>query len=287
MKTSIKNKSFLAICCCIGLTVAALPAISSDLVYPDVHVQLTELDSTPLRLGQHVSIQNLARIKAGLSVHELESILGRPFKLNRHKDNVDFDYNITFHIAGGPSEVICQFKVIASSEGMVSSTHWRRNLCETLFQKELGTLAPATAVAAPAPSVIEQTAATLPEVINREVETISGDVAFAFGSAELTAQGCAELDVIADRLISKKIKPSVLIIGHADRIGTLTRKLARSTQRAEAVRSYLAAKGFPQDLMQAEGRGDREPLVECDRKDSQELKNCLKPNRRVEIKILQ
>lgn len=270
-----KRTDVLAMCLCFVLSFLALPASSTELVYPDIHVQLHELDGTHLRIGQQLPVGTLEKVKVGLPVQELEALLGRPFRLTHRDEYLDFDYNITLHIAGGTSEVVCQFKVLASTEGLVSSTHWRRDFCKNLYQAELKKAATVSAPAA------------VPAVLPKEVETISADLAFTFAQAELTPQGQARLDAIVARLLGGSTKPKVLIVGHADRIGTPARKFELSERRAEAVRSYLASKGFPQELMQVESRGDSEPIVVCDKEDVQELKDCLQPNRRVEIKTLE
>src|SRR5690606_42012215 len=59
-----------------------------------------------------------------------------------------------------------------------------------------------------------------------------------------------------------------------------------SRRRAEAVRNYLISKGISSHLISAEGRGSREPLIECQGNAiTASLKQCLQPNRRVQIMI--
>ena len=52
---------------------------------------------------------------------------------------------------------------------------------------------------------------------------------------------------------------------------------------AEAVKSYLVSKGVEARRLAAVGKGEANPVVQCDDKDRQALIACLEPNRRVEV----
>ena len=53
--------------------------------------------------------------------------------------------------------------------------------------------------------------------------------------------------------------------------------------RANAVREYLVSKGVDGGRLKAVGRGEDNPLVQCNQKKRSELIACLAPNRRVEV----
>lgn len=111
---------------------------------------------------------------------------------------------------------------------------------------------------------------------------------FAFDSAVLSPEGRSLLDreVIARRAELGPIGV-LMLSGHADRIGTYEYNQRLSAARADAVRSYLIARGFPAQAIRTEAHGERRPLaaVHCDDNlDRKQLIDCLAPNRRVELR---
>jgi len=77
----------------------------------------------------------------------------------------------------------------------------------------------------------------------------------------------------------------VRVIGHADRLGSASYNDRLSRQRAATVVTYLVNSGVSSNLISSDGRGSREPVVQCDQRNRNELIACLAPNRRVVIEI--
>jgi OmpA-OmpF porin, OOP family len=75
----------------------------------------------------------------------------------------------------------------------------------------------------------------------------------------------------------------VRITGYTDRIGTDAYNNRLSEKRAASVKDYLVRKGVAANRLSALGRGEANPVVQCDQKDQAALIRCLEPNRRVEI----
>jgi outer membrane protein OmpA-like peptidoglycan-associated protein len=99
---------------------------------------------------------------------------------------------------------------------------------------------------------------------------------FRIGSAELPELLKKQLDVFAEVLKGKKGSGrQVRVVGHADASGTPEANQALSLKRAEAVKSYLVAKGADPEMLVVVGVGEND------------LKNPANPtaaeNRRVEI----
>jgi len=145
-------------------------------------------------------------------------------------------------------------------------------------QPEAPAPAPAPLVAAPAP-VIEKL-------------TLSTDVLFEFGKAELRPGGQQKLDDLAKTAQGAEVD-RVVIVGNADRIGSEQYNQELSERRAQAVKAYLAQKGVNEQRVQAEGRGESQPVTgdQCknmgpERKKNAKLVACLQPDRRVEIEVL-
>ena len=76
----------------------------------------------------------------------------------------------------------------------------------------------------------------------------------------------------------------IIAVGHTDSVGGDAYNQKLSVQRAESVKAYLVAKGVPATRLEAVGKGEADPVVECkDEKKRPALIKCLEPNRRVEI----
>lgn len=263
-----------------GLAVAvlagtALPVLAAELPFPDLEVEVVELGPEPLRIGRDHASLRLERVRPGMSGSEIEALLGRPQGTASHDGVAHWDYDIRFPIAGGSSEVVCQYKVVFGADGAVASSHWRRHLCERL-QPSVVPAAPPVDTPPPPPASV-----------NFQILTLSADVLFGFGKAELTPAGRASLDAVADKLKADYRDPVITLVGHADRIGKPAANRALSQRRAEAVRAYLSRQGVQSGSMVAEGRGDSEPVVICRTEDTADLKQCLQPNRRVDIEVFE
>lgn len=85
-------------------------------------------------------------------------------------------------------------------------------------------------------------------------------ISFGVGNAVLTAAGSAVLDELLP-LLKKMPGRRFEIIGHTDDSGTTEYNLALSKDRAEAVKTYLAAKGIPLDAITTFGVGSDRPLA--------------------------
>ncbi len=80
---------------------------------------------------------------------------------------------------------------------------------------------------------------------------------------------------------------SISVIGYADRIGTEKYNLNLSERRANAVKAYLVRQGVPAGKINAEGRGESEPVTgdTCSGQRGKALIACLEPDRRVDVSV--
>ena len=92
-----------------------------------------------------------------------------------------------------------------------------------------------------------------------------------------------KLDEIATALGGHNEVNRVVIIGYADRIGSDQYNQKLSERRAMAVKNYLVSKGISGSRLDAQGRGEANPVVVCNDKNRPALIKCLEPNRRVEV----
>jgi OOP family OmpA-OmpF porin len=151
---------------------------------------------------------------------------------------------------------------------------------------------PSPTVAAPAPApvaaptpVAEQPAPVAPPPpppARFEKVTMSATELFEFNKAKLRGEQ-PKLDDIARVLNENTSLTGITITGHADRIGSKQYNQKLSEQRAAAVKQYLVGKGVAADRLETQGKGEDEPVVQCNDKKRADLIKCLEPNRRVEV----
>ena len=111
---------------------------------------------------------------------------------------------------------------------------------------------------------------------------LNSDVLFAFDSAVLTPAGRAALD----RLVPQ-IGGNVIVVGHTDRIGTAGYNKSLSEARAGAVARYLGVAAKANYAVS--GVGSTQPSGKtgaCKGPVSQQLIDCLAPDRRVIVTII-
>lgn len=125
-------------------------------------------------------------------------------------------------------------------------------------------------------------AAQPPRRARLERYTLSATELFAFDEATLRMPQ-PKLDEIAQAMKREPQIDNVTITGYTDRIGSDAYNLRLSKQRAEAVKAYLVGKGIEPRRLDAVGKGEADPVVQCNDRDRAALIKCLEPNRRVEV----
>jgi outer membrane protein OmpA-like peptidoglycan-associated protein len=108
------------------------------------------------------------------------------------------------------------------------------------------------------------------------VITLSGSVLFTSNTSILSPAAQKRLDQVSDALMMTKDK-KLTVEGHTDSRGSASHNQELSQQRAEAVRSYIISRGYPSDMIQAQGIGKDRPVA--DNASAEGRAN----NRRVEI----
>jgi outer membrane protein OmpA-like peptidoglycan-associated protein len=109
------------------------------------------------------------------------------------------------------------------------------------------------------------------------VLTLSGQVLFLTGKAELLPSARDQLQEVAKALLDQEDKRQIVIEGHTDSRGDETMNMTLSQQRADAVRAFLITAGVPAERMTAMGRGESTPIASNDTAEGRAN------NRRVEL----
>ncbi len=86
---------------------------------------------------------------------------------------------------------------------------------------------------------------------------------FEPGTSQLTADSQARLANIVARA-QARAGGEIVVTGHTDRQGSLEANDKLSLERAQAIRTLLIERGFKPELIDAVGRGEREPVVPTD-----------------------
>ncbi len=143
--------------------------------------------------------------------------------------------------------------------------------------------------AAPAPAEAPPRAPVKPVA---ERARIAAQVLFDFDRAILKPAGRSALDDVASKSRDVALE-SIIVTGHADRIGSEAYNRSLSAHRAEAVKTYLGSKGFDVGRIYAEGKGESQPVTgdRCrnmgrENRHNRKLIACLQPDRRVEIEVI-
>lgn len=144
-----------------------------------------------------------------------------------------------------------------------------------------------------APSVASSaapTASPAAPVQSREVMTVV-ELVFAFDKsalADLRPASRSQLDALLERVQREQwVIEGIELVGHADRLnrtGNNAYNERLAERRVQTIREELLRRGIDGTLLSTRAAGDREQVVTCEGiRDPAELRNCLLPNRRVEL----
>lgn len=216
------------------------------------------------RGGTFPNLDNLRQVQAGLTKNQIIDLIGPPH-FNEGFVGVR-EWNYLFNFRGKDGAVTqCEYKILFDDNKLARSFYWNPESCADF-------LAPPAAVAA-APKTKQF--------------TLSADALFAFDKyrlSDIKPQGRDELDALARKLTAPDATAErIRVIGYTDRLGSADYNQKLSERRAATVRDYLVGKGVASDHIDAEGRGEADPVKTCDDRARAKLIACLAPNRRVVI----
>lgn len=225
--------------------------IAGEVLFPSV-------DKIVLREGTFPTMESLRAVGPGVTKDQLYQLLGRPHFREGYAGVREWDY--LFHFRKDGKITTCQYKVIFDENYLAQSFHSAPQACADLLAEAKPT-----------------------EVIQYD---LSADALFAFGRHglnDILPTGREQLTTIAGKLQQAK-EAAITVVGHTDNIGSDADNQLLSQHRAQTVRGYLVQQGVSASAITAEGRGESEPVKQCDPNQSRaDLIVCLAPNRRVQI----
>ncbi len=122
---------------------------------------------------------------------------------------------------------------------------------------------------------VEEKAAATAKRVQRTKEVLRG-VTFIEGSATLTEEAKATLNVVANRLLRQPT--TVEVQGHTSNTGALEFNMRLSEQRAKSVRRYLISRGVSGERITVRGYGPTQPIASNDTAEGR------RANQRVELR---
>jgi OmpA-OmpF porin, OOP family len=231
--------------------------VAGEVIFPDpAHIVM--------KGGTFPNLGDLRLVGPGMTKDQLYQLLGRPHFHEGYAGVREWDY--LFHFRKDGKIITCQYKVVYDEDYLAQTFHWAPASCAALL-----------AEAAP-PAATEAKERTF---------NLSADALFQFakyGADDILPRGREELAAIASQL-KEADSASIRIVGHTDRIGGDAANQALSQRRAQTVREFLVDQGVAASGITAEGRGESEPVKDCEEQPRAALIACLTPNRRVEIQV--
>lgn len=195
--------------------------------------------------GSWPNWDNVRLIERGMNKDQLYNLIGRPHFAEGLYGVREWDY--VFHYREDGEHKVCQYKILFDKDYNAQSFFWYPNGCN-----------------------------------GNSHYTLSGDTLFDFDKDKLTADG---KQIIAD--VAEKLKESgakqVRVTGFTDRLGSEEYNLDLSKRRANTVGALLRSYGVVVPIS-TNGLGEAQQVKACADEYGQDLRDCLRPNRRVEIR---
>lgn len=196
------------------------------------------------QFGSWPNWENVRQIERGMNKDQLYYLIGRPHFAEGLYAVREWDYVFNYRENG--EHKICQYKVLFDTNMNAQSFFWYPNGCN-----------------------------------GNSSYTLTGDFLFDFDKDTLTAKGFEVVDNVAAQLLASDAE-TVKVAGYTDRLGSVEYNLDLSQRRANRVKARLIHQGVKASI-EAVGYGKAHQVKACDGESGQELRDCLYPNRRVEI----
>ncbi|MFM0289714.1 OmpA family protein [Paraburkholderia megapolitana] len=231
-----------------------------------------DVKSATMAEGIFVNVDNLRNVDAGLSKDQVYNLIGAP-----HFNESVFGvrtWNYLFNFRSADQVVSCQYQVAFGEDKKVSGVQWRDPSCADFLH---------TSSTPITPKIEKQV-----EVENVEQLTMRSDALFPFGKSDLDdmqPDGLEALDNLVTHIGKYNKLVRVHIVGHTDRIGSLSSNYKLSLARATAVRNFLVSKGVNRHLVSVAGVGSSQPVSHCGPGNGSSAIACLAPDRRVSVSI--
>ncbi|QGM80726.1 OmpA family protein [Otariodibacter oris] len=196
------------------------------------------------QFGSWPNWENVRQIEKGMNKDQLYYLIGRPHFSEGLYGVREWDYVFNYRENG--VHKVCQFKVLFDTNMNAQSFFWYPNGCN-----------------------------------GNASYNLSGDFLFDFDKDVLTAKGREVVDSVAEQLKASRAQ-QVKVAGYTDPLGSDAYNLNLSQRRANTVKARLIQQGVTAQI-NAIGYGEANQVKACEGENGQALRDCLRPNRRVEV----
>lgn len=196
------------------------------------------------QFGSWPNWDNVRMVERGMNKDQLYNLLGRPHFAEGLYGVREWDYAFNYRENG--EHKICQYKILFDKYMNAQNFYWFPNGCNGYSSF-----------------------------------TLSADFLFDFDNDTLTTKGIEVVNNVAEQLKSTGAKEAK-VVGFTDRLGSDSYNLELSQRRADRVKKQLIEKGVNINITSI-GYGKAQQLKSCNNETGQVLRDCLHPNRRVEI----
>lgn len=204
----------------------------------------SEFNHDGSQFGSWPNWENVRQIERGMNKDQLYYLIGRPHFEEGLYGVREWDYAFNYRENG--VHKVCQFKVLFDKNMNAQSFYWYPNGCN-----------------------------------GNASYNLNGDFLFDFDKDVLTAKGKEVVDSVAAQLKSSGAE-QVKVAGFTDRLGSEAYNMNLSQRRANMVKARLQQQGVTAAI-EAVGYGKANQVKACEGESGKALKDCLRPNRRVEI----
>ncbi|MEG9487351.1 OmpA family protein [Mannheimia sp. HC-2023] len=234
----------LAVVACGNLSKVSDEGTTENPVFPKISE--SEFNHDGSQFGSWPNWENVRQIEKGMNKDQLYNLIGRPHFEEGLYSVREWDYAFNYRENG--VHKICQYKILFDKNMNAQSFFWYPNGCN-----------------------------------GNSSFTLTGDFLFDFDKDTLTAKGKEVVDNVAEQLKSSKAQ-QVKVAGYTDRLGSVEYNLDLSQRRSNTVKARLIQQGVNAQI-EAVGYGKANQVKPCEgyAHASQAEKDCLRPNRRVEI----
>ncbi|QIM68512.1 OmpA family protein [Basfia succiniciproducens] len=216
---------------------------SENLVWPKIDESRFNHDGS--QFGSWPNWDSVRMIERGMNKDQIRNLIGSPHFSEGLYGVREFDYAFNYRENG--VHKICQYKILFDKNMNAQSFFWHPNGCNA-----------------------------------NSSFSLSADFLFDFDKDSLTERGKKVVDSVAEQLKASKAK-TVKVAGFTDRLGSEAYNLELSQRRANQVKEWLIARDVKADI-DAIGYGSAQQIKPCTGlKAGKALRDCLRPNRRVEI----
>ncbi|TCP92163.1 Beta-barrel assembly machine subunit BamE [Cricetibacter osteomyelitidis] len=213
-------------------------------------IESSTFSSFGTQYGSWPNWDNVNTIEKGMNKEQIRQLVGDPQFAEGLFGVREWDYVFNYREHG--EHKICQYKVLFDKNGEAQSFFWLPESCNVKHGDNID---------------------------------MSADFIFDFNKDTLSAGGQRILTNVA-KILSNTTQ-SFTINGYADRLGSDVANLKLSQRRAERVKNELITLGIePARITSVVGHGKADQVKACNDQSGAELRECLRPNRRVVIELV-